>query len=300
VLAQRYRRGDWLQRARDLRAFIAGTQAGELFSLPNSARVRGIVCISAPGTGKSTFFGKLPAFLDFVLERPQVIIDPSGNTIDQFLDKVLRRLHHLPKARRAAVCEHIRYVDMGSREFVCPFPLYYRLGTEHSLLDISERYLELILKSNPWLLTAQVLGWPPLHDVGAHTGMVLAALGLQITSSQDLLRHPEEWEGRFVEAVQRHPEAAPAVAYFRDEYIPMRPADRQRLTNPFFEKIFTFNLDPQLKAMFGSPTPRPTTRPSSWISGTCGARTGGSSSCGYSHIYMSGSKPGAGGSNRLD
>src|SRR5918998_1604746 len=84
--------------------------------------------------------------------------------------------------------------------------------------------VELILKSNPWLLTAQVLGWPPLHDVGAHTGMDLAALNLQITSAQDLLRHPEEWEGQFVEAVQRHPEAAPAVAYFRDEYIPMREA----------------------------------------------------------------------------
>jgi hypothetical protein len=255
VLAQRYGRGDWLEHARDLRARATRVQAGEHFLLTNSARARGIACISAPGTGKSTFFGKVLAFLEFVQERPQVIIDPSGNTITQFLDKVLRTVHHLPKSRRAAVWERIRYVDMGSKEYVCPFPLYYRLGTEQSLLEISERYLELILKSNPWLLTAQVLGWPPLHDVGAHTGMILAALGLQITSAQDLLRHPEEWESRFTEAAMRSPEAAPAVAYFRDEYIPMRPADRQRLTNPFFEKIFTFNLDPQLKAMFGSPTP---------------------------------------------
>lgn len=233
----------------------AGAQAGELFSLSNSARARGIACMSAPGTGKSTFFGRVPAFLDFVLERPQVIIDPTGGTIDQFLDKVVRTVHHLPKSQRAAVWERIRYVDMGSTKYVCPFPLYYRLGTEQSLLEISERYLDLILKSNPWLLTAQVLGWPPLHDVGAHTGMVLAALGLQITSAQDLLTSPEAWESRFTEAVNRHPEAAPAVAYFRDEYIPMRLADRKRLTNPFFEKIFTFNLDPQLKAMFGSSTP---------------------------------------------
>jgi hypothetical protein len=144
---------------------------------------------------------------------------------------------------------------MGSREYVCPFPLYYKLGNEQSLLEISERYLELILKSNPCLLTAQVLGWPPLHDVGAHTGMLLSALDLQITSAQDLLRHPEEWERRFTEAVERHPEAAPAVAYFRDEYMPMPPSERRRLTNLFFEKFFTFNLDPQLKALFGSSTP---------------------------------------------
>jgi hypothetical protein len=255
VLEQRYGTAAWLQHARDLRARATSVQAGEHFLLTNSARARGIACISAPGTGKSTLFGKVLTFLDFVLERPQAIIDPTGSTIDHFLDKVGSTLRDLPKHKRTAVWERIRYVDMGSTASVCPFPLYYRLGTEHSLLEISEHYLELILKSNPWLLTAQVLGWPPLHDVGAHTGMILAALGLQITSAQDLLRHPEEWEGRFVEAEKRHPEAAPAVAYFRDEYIPMRPTDRRRLTNPFFEKIFTFNLDPQLKAMFGSPTP---------------------------------------------
>jgi hypothetical protein len=226
-----------------------------LRTLSRGARARGIVSIGAPGVGKSRLFGRCLAWQDFLLELPQVIIDPSGGTIDNFLDKLVRTLPDLPKDKRQAVWERIRYVDMGSTEFVCPFPLYYRLGTEQSLLEISERYLELILKSNPWLLTAQVLGWPPLHDVGAHTGMVLAALDLQITSVQDLLRHPEQWEGRFTEAVTRHPEAAPAVAYFRDEYIPLRPAERQRLTNPFFEKIFTFNLDPQLKAMFGSPRP---------------------------------------------
>jgi hypothetical protein len=213
------------------------------------------VSIGAPGVGKSRLFGRCVAWQDFLLDIPQVIIDPSGGTIDNFLDKLVRTLADLPKDKRQVVWDRICYVDMGSTEFVCPFPLYYRLGNEQSLLEISERYLELILKSNPWLLTAQVLGWPPLHTIGAHTGMVLAALDLQITSAQDLLTHPEDWERQFTEAIERHPEAAPAVAYFRDEYIPMREADRRRLTNPFFEKIFTFNLDPQLKAMFGSPTP---------------------------------------------
>jgi hypothetical protein len=87
--------------------------------------------------------------------------------------------------------------------------------------------------------------------------MVLAALDLQITSAQDMLRHPEQWEktGQFAEAEKRNPEAVPAVAWFREEFIPLRPAGRRRLTNPFFEKIFTFNLDRQLKAMFGSSTP---------------------------------------------
>jgi hypothetical protein len=85
--------------------------------------------------------------------------------------------------------------------------------------------------------------------------MILSALGCQITEAADLLRSPEQWKSRFAEAERRYPEVAPAVAFFRDEYIPMREADRRRLINPFMDKIFPFNLDPHLKAMFGSNTP---------------------------------------------
>jgi hypothetical protein len=61
--------------------------------------------------------------------------------------------------------------------------------------------------------------------------------------------------GRFTEAVRRYPEASPAVAFFREEYIPAGEANRRRLLNPYFDKIFTFTLDPNLRAMFGATTP---------------------------------------------
>jgi hypothetical protein len=100
-----------------------------------------------------------------------------------------------------------------------------------------------------------VLGWPPLHRIGVYTGMVLSALGYQITEAADLLARPEQWESRFAEAEHRSPEVLPAVAFFRNEYLPMREADRRRLTTPFLDKIFTFSLDPTLRAMFGAPKP---------------------------------------------
>jgi hypothetical protein len=87
------------------------------------------------------------------------------------------------------------------------------------------------------------------------TGMLLAALGYQITEAADLLRYPEQWESPFTEAEHRYPEVAPAVVFFRNEFIPMREAERRRLINPFMDKIFPFTLDPHLKAMFGSNTP---------------------------------------------
>jgi hypothetical protein len=85
--------------------------------------------------------------------------------------------------------------------------------------------------------------------------MVLACLGCQITEALDLLRNPEQWLSRLADAERRYPEVAPAVSFFRDEYIPMREADRTRLTNPFMDKIFPFTLDPHLLAMFGTNTP---------------------------------------------
>jgi hypothetical protein len=195
------------------------TPAGEplsILSLPAAGRARGMLVFGAPGVGKSRLIGRRLAFGDLIHERPHVIIDPIGGTIDNFLDKLLFIQTFLTPAQRKTLWERIVYVDMGSGVSICPFPLYYRLGTERSLREVADRYLDLILKSNPWLLTAQVLGWPPLHDIGLHTGMVLAALDLQITSAQELLRRPEQWEkaGKFAEAEKRNPEAA-AVAYFR-------------------------------------------------------------------------------------
>jgi hypothetical protein len=132
--------------------------------------------------------------------------------------------------------------------------LIYKQGSERSLLEIAERFLNVIRLSAPGLLTSEVQGFPPLHYIGVHTHILLASLELPITAAENLLRHPEEWQknGRFAEALERNPQCAPSVAFFLDEFIPARPTDRRRLLNPYFDRIFTFSLDPNLRAMFGS------------------------------------------------
>src|SRR5919106_337802 len=236
-------KGTWLHTAR---------------TLPASARVMGLYVLAGRGTGKSRLLGRKIAMQDFLAGIPQVIFDPVGTTIDNFLDKVTWFLYDYPQLEQDPIWDRIIYVDMsGKRGNVVPFPLYYRLGTERSLLEIAERYLQTIIKSNPDLFHAQVLGWPPLHRIGDYSGIVLAALGYQITEAEDLLDHPEVWEaaGHFAQAEQVSPEAKRAVSYFRNKYIPMRQADQARLTTPFLDKIFTFPLDPTLQAMFGATTP---------------------------------------------
>jgi hypothetical protein len=220
------------------------------------ARRMGIYILAGRGSGKSRLCGRVLAWQDFRFGIPQVIIDPLGGTIDNFLDRVFRFLQYVPPEEHGKYWRRIRYIDMsGKSGDITPFPLYYKLGNERSLREVAERYLQVILKSNPSLLNAQVQGWPPLHKIGVFCGMALAGLELQITSAEDLLRHPEQYLSRLTSAQDRYPELAPVIAFFSDEYIPMRGGDRARLTNPFLDKIFPFSLDPYLKAMFGSNTP---------------------------------------------
>jgi hypothetical protein len=216
----------------------------------------GIYILGSRGSGKSRLSARVIAWQDYRAEIPLVVIDPLGGTIDNFLDKLSRFLQYVHPSKHSQYWSRVRYVDMSGKEgVITPWPFYYKLGNERSLREVAERYLQVILKSNPSLLNAQVQGWPPLHNIGVQTGMILAALGCQITEAADLLRKPEQWLNRFTQAEKRYPEVAPVVAFFRDEYMPMREADHRRLTNPFMDKIFPFTLDPHLKAMFGSNTP---------------------------------------------
>jgi hypothetical protein len=130
----------------------AGAKKQDRRSLSRSSRSMGIYFLAGRGRGKSRMLGRKIAMEDYLAGFPQVIFDPVGATIDNFLDKVTRFLQYIPASQRSLFWDRITYVDMsGKGGVVTPFPLYYRLGTERSLLEISERYLQTIIKSNPAL-----------------------------------------------------------------------------------------------------------------------------------------------------
>jgi hypothetical protein len=185
-----------------------------------------------------------------------VLFDGLGVSISNFLDKLIQFLQYVPFDQHEWYWRRIRYVDVsGKTGFVPGLPLYYRLHPEESLAAISERFLQVTIRSNPHLADAQYLGWPPLHRFGLNAGIICASLGLQVTDIESLITHPERWLSRLAQAEATSPEAAPACAFFRTEYLPMRPADRARLTNAFRDKIFQFSLDPVLARQFGAKKP---------------------------------------------
>jgi hypothetical protein len=223
-------------------------------TIPLIARVMGLYLLAARGSGKSTL-AALIAFQDFIRHIPQVIIDPLGGTIDSLLWRITSFLEHVPPEMHGYFWNRIRYVDMsGKTGFISPFPLYYRTGSETSLREVAERYLQVIRLSTPALTERPIMGWPPLRKIGTYSGMILAALGYQITEALDLLRNPAAWQARLTRAQEQYPELSEAVAFFR-EYISMRPAAKERLTTSFIDHIFGFTLDSHMKAMFGAPKP---------------------------------------------
>jgi hypothetical protein len=235
--------GTWMERAR---------------TLPAEARIMGVYLLGASRTGKSRMLGRVIAWQDFVAEPclGQVIFDPRGLTISNFLDKLIRFLQFVPPDQHDTYWRRIRYVDVsGKAGFITGLPLYYRLTPEETLAEISERYLQLVLKSSPHLDDAQILGWPPFHRFGLNAGMLCASLGLQITDIAKLISHPEQWLPRFAEAEARNPEAKPACDFFRNEFLPMRQAAKERLTNAFRDKLVQFTHDRLLSCQFGPSAP---------------------------------------------
>ena len=217
--------------------------------LPDAARSMGIYLVASKGSGKSRLMGRVICWQDFRKGRAQVILDPNGPTIDNFLDKIAK----FPKAQRDAALARIRYIEMsGKSGHVVPWPLYTRNSGE-SLYETAQRFLEVLKRLDPALTTASVDGFNALAEVGTYTGMVLAALGWQVTEATALITDPLQFAAQLRQVAQDQPEVVPAVTYFLEVLPSLKPAEKERKVASLMRKLAPFNLDPVMRAMFGSP-----------------------------------------------
>src|SRR4051794_23400411 len=93
-------------------------------AIPSVARAMGIHFVAPRGAGKSRDMGRLIAFKDFLAGIPLIIIDPTGPTIDNFLDKLM----YLDPEDQRILGKRIKYLDMSGKSKPAPgFPLYYQL-----------------------------------------------------------------------------------------------------------------------------------------------------------------------------
>src|SRR3954453_2242646 len=176
--------------------------------LPDAARGMGLFFCATRGTGKSRTLGRVIAWQDFKREVPLVVLDPVGGTIDNLLDKIGRE----PLAVRQRLWQRVRYVNMAGQDgFVVPWPIYYESRAGERLSQRSERFIEVVRRSDPALAGASIQGLNALAPVAQAGGIVLSALGFGITELWSLACNPQAWE-RHLQAVEHmHPETAAAV-----------------------------------------------------------------------------------------
>jgi hypothetical protein len=217
------------------------------FTLPADIRSMSIDLVAGKGAGKSRLLGRAIAWQDCYTGVPLVILDPHGQTLDNLLDKLLR----LPEGKREEMAQRILYVDMaGASGYVFPWPLYYRRGSE-SLFDIASRFVAVIRRLDPALESASIEGYNALYRVAIPLGMVLAALGWQITEAAEFLGNPQFRAAALRQALNLTPEVAPAVEFFRSEYPEWSQARGGANLTSLRTKLAPFSLDPHMRAMFG-------------------------------------------------
>ena len=220
-------------------------------SLPLPALLNKVHLMAEAGAGKSRWLGRALTWQLFLYGIPTVVIDPTGGTVDNFFDKLMR----LPRELQIRLWRRVLYVDMsGKGGYVVPFPLYYRLSSHDSLNDIAQRYLEVVERLDPYLKTASVMGLNAIVNLGTWSGMLLAALDCQITEAADLISHPGRWQRRFKTASSRSPDVKPAIEFFQ-EFGDLKPDVRARRSESFLTKIQPFLADKTMAAMFGASEP---------------------------------------------
>jgi len=147
----------------------------------------------------------------------------------------------------------IKYIDMSAREYVVPFPLYYRLGDE-SLYDIAYRFMHVLKLSDPALLAAPIHGFNAVLYIGIPIGMILAHLGLPISEAVSLLDNPDAWSDRLNTAA-KNPELTNAVRFITKHYKTWSWDRKAQLTQSYRTKIAPFLNDPRLQAICCAPEP---------------------------------------------
>jgi hypothetical protein len=244
---------DWFTEQR-----LAGIPIGKtpgafgVVKLPDAGRTLGTRVVGEAGSGKSVLLAAI-AFGDFVRGIPVVLWDHNGGLIDAFFAQVLGQ------TESQALQERIRYVDFGHPEFAYGMPFYYDAGGDDPYV-MSQRFVDMLLKLDPELSKAPVLGESSLVQLGTMVGTILSAYQdeagnrWQVTEAPDLLLNfnSPRW------AKIRHElgdKITPAENFLTQTFSKLTPTERRKLSWSFESRIWPYLNSPSLKATVGQGRP---------------------------------------------
>ena len=214
-----------------------------------SALRNGVRWVAGPGTGKTRGLALTMVWPHLWRALPAIVLDPTGALCNNILYKV----PFFPGEIRRRLWQRIKYVDMAATDYIVRMPLYQRRRDE-TLFAVANRFVQVIERQDPFLQTASIEGLNALKEAGIAGGMLMTALGLQVTELGSLLAEPEAWLGRLQEAQKAHPELRRAVKFFRT-FAKLKPDLQQRKAGSLMAKLLPFLADPLLQAAFAASGP---------------------------------------------
>jgi hypothetical protein len=220
--------------------------------LPDAGRTLGTRVVGEAGSGKSVLLSAI-AFGDFARGIPVVLWDHNGGLIDAFFAQVLAH------PEKETLAERIRYVEFENPEFAYGMPFYYDAGGDDPF-TMSQRLVDLLLKVDPELSGASVLGEASVRQLGTMVGMILAAKEdedgnrWQVTEAADLLSN---FNSPFWAKIRHEigEKIAPAEKFLTETYSKLAPAERRKQSWSFESRIWIYLNSPSLKATVGQGKP---------------------------------------------
>lgn len=204
--------------------------------------------VGSPGSGKSRYLGRIFAWQQLLRGKPAIILDPTGGVTDNLFDKILR----LPPEIQEPLWQRILYCSPGSKQYIVPTPLYYRLHKEESFFESANRLPSVFKVQDPDLSSAPILGLNPLLECATHAGKIAIATNHQLDFVVDLVEHPSKYKGLLREVWTEYPELRASVEYFRSLMDPSSSGLREKKTGSFKTKLLPFVADPARMATYAA------------------------------------------------
>ncbi len=238
----------------------------------SSGRSLATTILGARGCGKSFPTFKELCWADLLLGIPQLIVDPVGSSA-YLLDQVWRARRKMSPEQWWQLVDRIVYLDFGGHiqaettaaaperdlyPYVPAWPVLFRYDNE-SAYEVASRPVDMIAALSPALESAAIEGMASVREVATHAGIVLSALGLQLTELESLLTQTKRWDrqwGLLDEAARRSPAAGKSVEFLR-HFSKLKPELQDRRTKSLRNQVRMLQLDPTMRAIFGSACPLP-------------------------------------------
>jgi hypothetical protein len=219
----------------------------------DSLAYSGSMTFGPSGHGKSRLYGRglLMRYLKDGIGT--VCIDPSGDTIDNFLDAARRHKDWNELQHKIVYCNMAGEEYQGTT-YVSGWPIIHKRYPNERADQTAARLVNVVKKADEHLANAPIAGGPRVSTVLSSLCKVLAVMELPIKEAFEYLEQPRSWDNLLIQAERRDPSVRRAVRHLRNFAEGFKYNFFEKV-EPIYNRLAPID-DPVSETMFNAPTPQ--------------------------------------------